>query len=199
MKSSPSTRGVAILLMVAYTLYGLFSLGLSTLLMSMAAALIFYGIYENLELAAGVMIVVGVVMSRIMRRFGSEGFEDASGVALKEEEEKKEPAVAEPAAKAAAPAAEDIAKKQKDSFVDINPAPVDSKGGFFIDQGTTLMNALNGLKPDQITSMTNDTKQLIETQKSLMGMLNNLAPMMKEGSNMLTMFNGMFGAPKTAA
>jgi hypothetical protein len=41
--------------------------------------------------------------------------------------------------------------------------------------------------------MTGDTKQLIETQKSLMGMLNSLAPMMKEGSNLLTMFNGMFG------
>ena len=86
----------------------------------------------------------------------------------------------------------------------MNPAPVasafktgdvpkDDKDGHFIDQGTTLLNALNGLKPDQISSMTNDTKQLIDTQKSLMGMLNTLAPMMKEGSNMLNMFNGMFG------
>ncbi len=77
--------------------------------------------------------------------------------------------------------------------------PKDEKGGFFIDQGTTLMNALNGLKPDQIKAMTNDTKQLLETQKSLMGMLDSLAPMMKESSSLLNMFQTMFGTSPAAA
>ena len=55
------------------------------------------------------------------------------------------------------------------------------------------MNALNGLKPDQIKSMTQDTRQLLDTQKSLMGMLDSLAPMMKESSSLLNMFQTMFG------
>ena len=55
------------------------------------------------------------------------------------------------------------------------------------------MNALNGLKPEQINAMTADTKQLLETQKSLMGMLDSLAPMMKESGSLLNMFQNMFG------
>ena len=206
MKSNSSTRGFAILLILAYAIYGLFMLGLPTLLMSMAAALVFYGFTENLELSAGVMIIVGMIVSRAMKRYSPEGFEDGSGnkVAAEAAPEAAKPAAEAPKAAPEAPKPEepkpsgsDKPPGQKDTFVDINPAPVDSKGGFYIDQGTTLLNALNGLKPDQISSMTNDTKQLIETQKSLMGMLNNLAPMMKEGSNLMSMFNGMFGGQKT--
>jgi hypothetical protein len=202
MKSSPTSRGLSIVLMVCYGLYALFNKGLPSLLLSLSLGLIFYGIKENLELAAAVVIVSGIVLSFVMKKTGMEGFEDK---AESEVEVKHEEKVAEGSG-STAPGAEDNKKKEKAGFADINPAPVgefklgdipkDEKGGFFIDQGTTLMNALNGLKPDQITAMSNDTKQLIETQKSLMGMLNTLAPMMKEGSNLLGMFNGMFG--KTA-
>ena len=72
--------------------------------------------------------------------------------------------------------------------------PSDGKGGFHIDAGTTVMNALNALKPDQIAAMTKDTKQLIETQKSLMGLLQTFQPMMSEGKQMMETFQGMFGA-----
>jgi len=70
--------------------------------------------------------------------------------------------------------------------------PKDVKGGFHIDAGTTVINALKSLKPDQITAMTNDTKQLIETQKSLMTMLNTFKPMMSEGKEMMNTFQQMF-------
>lgn len=76
--------------------------------------------------------------------------------------------------------------------------PVDEKGGHHIDAGTTVLNALQALKPDQIKAMTQDTKQLIETQKSLMGMLQTFQPMMMEGKQMMDTFNQMF-APTSGA
>lgn len=71
--------------------------------------------------------------------------------------------------------------------------PKDSKGGFHIDQGTTVINALNALKPDQIKAMTQDTQALIETQKSLMGMLSSMKPMLQDGKQMMDTFQQMFG------
>lgn len=70
--------------------------------------------------------------------------------------------------------------------------PTDQKGGFHIDAGTTVINALNALKPDQIAAMTKDTKQLIDTQKSLMNMLQTFSPMVNEGKQMMETFNSMF-------
>ena len=70
--------------------------------------------------------------------------------------------------------------------------PKDEKGGHHIDAGTTVMNAINALKPDQIKAMTADTKQLIETQKSLMGMLQAFQPMVSEGKQMMDTFQEMF-------
>ena len=47
------------------------------------------------------------------------------------------------------------------------------------------MNAISAQKPDQIKAMTMDTKQLIETQKSLMGMLQTFQPIaQKERTNL---------------
>ena len=70
--------------------------------------------------------------------------------------------------------------------------PTDEAGGYHIDQGTTVLNALNALKPDQIKAMTSDTQQLIETQKSLMGLLGTMKPMMQDGKQLLETFNTMF-------
>jgi len=78
------------------------------------------------------------------------------------------------------------------SLFKLGQIPKDVKGGFHIDAGTTVINALKSLKPDQIASMTNDTKQLIETQKSLMNMLNTFKPMMSEGKEMMNTFQQMF-------
>jgi hypothetical protein len=72
--------------------------------------------------------------------------------------------------------------------------PEDAKGGFHIDQGTTVMNALNALKPDQIQQMSADTQKLIDTQKSLMSMLSTVKPMMQDGKQMMDTFQQMFGS-----
>ena len=70
--------------------------------------------------------------------------------------------------------------------------PTDAAGGPHIDASTTLMSALDALKPDQIKSMTEDTRKLMETQKNLMGMLHSMKPMLQDGKQMLETFGTMF-------
>jgi len=88
--------------------------------------------------------------------------------------------------------------QNNESLFKLGQIPKDVKGGFHIDAGTTVMNALNSLKPDQLKSMTSDTKQLIETQKSLMSMLQTFSPMVTEGKQMMDTFQSMFPQLKSA-
>jgi hypothetical protein len=71
--------------------------------------------------------------------------------------------------------------------------PAQVKNGPHIDAGATLIKAIQGLNPEQINAMTKDTKQLIETQKSLMGMLGTMKPMMNDGKELMDTFQQMFG------
>lgn len=97
---------------------------------------------------------------------------------------------------------ETFQESQTAGLFKLGQIPKDEKGGHHIDAGTTVMNAINALKPDQIKAMTMDTKQLIETQKSLMGMLQTFQPMVHEGKQMMETFQEMFspamGAVNTA-
>lgn len=83
-------------------------------------------------------------------------------------------------------------QKETPGLFKLGQIPTDVKGGHHIDAGTTVMNAINALKPDQIKAMTMDTKQLIDTQKSLMGMLQTFQPMVHEGKQMMETFQEMF-------
>jgi hypothetical protein len=71
--------------------------------------------------------------------------------------------------------------------------PSENADGPKLDAGSTLLKAMQSFKPDQINSMTLDTKQLLETQKSLMGMLNQMRPVLADGKELLQTFSGMFG------
>lgn len=82
---------------------------------------------------------------------------------------------------------------KKDMEFKLGVIPDDSKGGYHIDQGTTVINALNSLKPDQIQAMTEDTRKLIDTQKNLMSMLSTMKPMLQDGKQMMANFQQMFG------
>lgn len=87
-------------------------------------------------------------------------------------------------------------KDEKDTMgqpFKLGEIPTQVKNGPHIDAGSTLMQAIKGLNPDQINAMTNDTKQLIETQKSLMGMLGNMKPMLNDGKQLMDTFQQMFG------
>jgi hypothetical protein len=82
---------------------------------------------------------------------------------------------------------------KKNQQFQLGVIPDDSAGGFHIDQGTTVMNALKALNPDQVKSMTEDTRKLIETQKNLMSMLTTMKPMLTDGKQMMQNFQEMFG------
>jgi hypothetical protein len=104
-------------------------------------------------------------------------------------------ALPDPATTASANAAttSGFVDKHMNGMFKLGSIPPDAVGGSHIDVGTTLMNALNSLKPDQVKQMTNDTKQLMETQKSLVGMLSTIKPMLQDGKQLMETFNGMFG------
>ncbi len=209
--STPVSRGVSGVLLVLYVFYAVFTLGMPILLVSFALGMITYSMHDSLEVATAITILVGILLSftRLKRRH-TEGFTDAPAdkkeettTAKKEQHDsakKEEPAKPQEKAKftdGPAPAAPSALTSGSEASptgqFKLGEIPKEEKGGFFIDQGTTLMNALNGLKPEQIKAMTADTKQLLETQKSLMGMLDSLAPMMKESGSLLNMFQNMFG------
>jgi hypothetical protein len=71
--------------------------------------------------------------------------------------------------------------------------PSENASGPHIDSGSTLLKAMESFKPEQISSMTEDTKKLIETQKNLMGMLSTMRPVLQDGKQLLDTFSGMFG------
>lgn len=73
------------------------------------------------------------------------------------------------------------------------PAETDDND-FHLDAGTTFMNAYKSLKPDQISAMTKDTQELINTQKQLMSTLHTLKPLISDGKQMMDTFQGYFGA-----
>jgi hypothetical protein len=110
-----------------------------------------------------------------------EGFEDEKKV-----EKKGKPA---PVVKKG----DSIVKKEMASPFKLGEIPSQVKDGPHIDAGSTLMSAIKSLNPDQINAMTKDTKQLIDTQKSLMGMLGTMKPMMNDGKELMETFQHMFG------
>lgn len=103
-----------------------------------------------------------------------EGYEDVK----KEKDEKPAPA---------------MKKDEMPMPFKLGEIPSQAKGGPHIDAGSTLMKAIQSLNPDQINAMSKDTQQLIETQKSLMGMLGTMKPMLNDGKELMETFQQMFG------
>lgn len=77
--------------------------------------------------------------------------------------------------------------------------PSESKDGPFLDSGSTLMKAMSSLQPEQINSMTSDTQELLKTQQNLMGMLQSMQPILKDGRKLLDTFSGIFGGDSGGA
>lgn len=125
-----------------------------------------------------------------------EGFEDISEntvevAATKSTSAESKPAVADTGKKTAG--FKDSAAPSQDGLFKLGVLPEEGKGGFHIDQGTTVLNALNALKPDQVKQMSEDTQKLIDTQKSLMMMLGTMKPMLSDGKQLIDTFQQMFG------
>jgi len=71
--------------------------------------------------------------------------------------------------------------------------PSEHKEGPMLDAGGTIMKAMSAIDPATTQKMTMDTKQLLETQKSLMNMLTQMRPILSDGKELLQTFGGMFG------
>ncbi len=101
--------------------------------------------------------------------------------------------------KAALPDTDDSQKKKEafqqesSGLFKLGEIPSESKEGPHIDAGSTLMKAINSLHPDQIKSMTDNTKEMIESQKNLMSMLQTMRPVLQDGRQLLDTFSSIFG------
>ena len=81
----------------------------------------------------------------------------------------------------------------------IGKMPSEHKEGPMLDAGGTLIKAMSSFDPETTAKMTDDTKKLLETQKSLMGMLTQMRPILADGKELLQTFSGMFGGQGAAA
>lgn len=133
----------------------------------------------------------------------AEGFSDATSGSSEATGEKKADVPAS-ASSASAPVSASSAagfagQVTTDGLFRLGGVPSDAPGGPHLDAGSTIMNAMQALKPDQIKSMTDDTRKLLDTQKSLMGMLETMKPMLTDGAQLLNTFSGMFGGAAPGA
>jgi len=88
---------------------------------------------------------------------------------------------------------EDEFKSATNHLFKLGKMPSEHKDGPMLDAGSTLLKAMGSFKPEQINAMSTDTKQLLETQKDLMKMLNQMRPVLADGKELLNTFSGMFG------
>lgn len=68
-----------------------------------------------------------------------------------------------------------------------------TSGDVSLDLGETLRDAYSKLTPEQLTSMTNETKELMKTQTQLMKTLEGLTPIVENGMSIIQKFNGKDG------
>jgi hypothetical protein len=81
---------------------------------------------------------------------------------------------------------EDEKAEPKEAGDDESPEP-------HLDMGSTLLSAYKRMKPEQVSQMRNDTKELMETQQQLIETLSMLGPQVQQGAELVKSFQGMFG------
>lgn len=67
-----------------------------------------------------------------------------------------------------------------------------------VDNFSTFMETYKSLSPDQIETMTSDTQDLISTQQALMETVKGMAPVIKQGKEMMDTFKDYFGPGNTS-
>lgn len=86
---------------------------------------------------------------------------------------------------------EKVEKKVEEKVEEKDTSPEES--GVSLDLGETLRDAYGKLTPEQLTSMTNETKELMKTQTELMKTLEGLTPIVEGGMNIIQKFSGKTG------
>jgi hypothetical protein len=135
-----------------------------------------------------------------------EGFED-----LQPEEEKEgaasssmaapaktTPAVSSEHVEKVTKAVKDVAKEEFESATGSlfkqGQMPSEHADGPKLDAGATIKKAMESFDANAVTNMTEDTKDLLKTQKKLMDMLVQMRPVLADGKQLMETFSGMFGA-----
>lgn len=86
---------------------------------------------------------------------------------------------------------EEKVKEDKVAKKEVSKEP--TSGDVSLDLGETLRDAYAKLTPEQLTSMTNETKELMKTQTQLMKTLEGLTPIVENGMSIIQKFNGKDG------
>jgi hypothetical protein len=166
----------------------------STMTMAVGAALITLGLLVYIHNREGFVssdpTPIVSQIRRLTRSSSIEGYEDVR----KEKDEM--PAPAEEEEEEETPATVDKNSETLAKPFKLGEIPGQSKKGPHLDVSSTLVKAINSLNPEQIQAMSVDTKQLIETQKTLMGMLGTMKPMLNDGKELMSTFQDMFGKDK---
>ena len=215
---------VALVVFVVYAIYGAFRIPYIQYILALLAGAIGYGMTKSYEIGLIALLAVNFLYGLMILSLKKSGFIDGPREISGRIQGMMRPGVGTiqgfadvsgndgmapdtgPSTEVATVKSEPApVKEEKDGFqadnglFKLGRLPTESKGGSYIDTGSTISNALKSLKPEQIKEMTRDTQQLLETQKNLMEMLKTFAPMISEGKDMMKTFNGMFGPSSGAA
>jgi len=220
------TSMVALVVFVVYAIYGAFRIPYMQYIVALLAGAIGYGMTKSYEIGVIALLAVNFLYGLVLLSLKKAGFVDGpkeisgrirgmlnpgvgtiQGFADVSGNDGMAPDTA-PSTEVATVKSEPAPVKEKESndgfqadngLFKLGRLPTESKGGTYVDTGSTISNALKSLKPEQIKEMTRDTQQLLETQKNLMEMLKTFAPMISEGKEMMNTFNGMFGPSSGAS
>jgi len=220
------TSMVALVVFVVYAIYGAFRIPYIQYILALLAGAIGYGMTKSYEIGLIALLAVNFLYGLMILSLKKSGFIDGPREISGRIQGMMRPGVGTiqgfadvsgndgmapdtgPSTEVATVKSEPApvaAKQSNDGFqadnglFKLGRLPTESKGGSYIDTGSTISNALKSLKPEQIKEMTRDTQQLLETQKNLMEMLKTFAPMISEGKDMMKTFNGMFGPSSGAS
>lgn len=194
------TDSESLLLILSYVVFALslvhiFARGKSsTALLIIGTSLILYSITRNVAISLLSGVVVGYIALYTSRN--KEGFEnEEEGEEEKEEKEAFEEETKTKPKKKRVPPPDNRDRAEMFELGKKYKAPKEEDDAeFHLDAGTTFLNAYKSLKPDQVAAMTKDTQDLMTTQKQLMTTLHTLKPLIKDGKDMMEMFQGYFGA-----
>ena len=197
MKLAQIREKAALGVLVLYGLHGIFMIPFTYFLLSIAVGLIIFSTVESTEVAVVVTLLTGVIATLIGQTKRNEPFVDggekiSQRIANITAPQRSKPVEGFEDAKPTVSTPAETEPKE-DGLFKLGSIPTEGKGGFHIDQGTTVLNALNALQPDQVKKMSEDTQKLIDTQKSLMMMLGTMKPMLSDGKQLIDTFNQMFG------
>ena len=136
-----------------------------------------YNITKNISMSIGVALFITYVLVLLNNKTGSitENFKSKS-------KKRKKAQIKKP-----------LHNEEEEGINEEDSDEDDNEDFNTFDSKESFLNNYKSMTPSQIKGLNKDTKQLIQTQKSLISTLNNMGPTLKEGKNVLDTFKNYFG------